>query len=161
VTILGKNLAGTKPNHSKKYLNLLGYTIYITNVSEDIWSVEQIEKAYRSRWYIEILFKGWKSNLNMKITIPDKYINQQRVEFFFYASLLMVTFLVIPIFLKAQKCGIKKKLKTCAFISQNTGLFINSKKWNYLLIEHILYSCVYESRNDRINSIAHLVDFAP
>ena len=45
-----------KANHSKEYLNLLGYTIYITNVSEDIWSIEQIEKAYRSRWYIEILF---------------------------------------------------------------------------------------------------------
>jgi hypothetical protein len=152
-------------NHSKKYLNLLGYTIYITNVSEDLWSVEQIEKAYRSRWYIEILFKGWKSNLNMKITIPEKYINQQRVEFFFYASLLMVNLLVIPIFFRAQKCGIKKKqyisiLKTCAFISQSIGLFINSIKWDYL-IDHIQYSCMYESRNDRINSIAHLVDFTP
>ena len=154
-----------KANHSKQYLNLLGYTIYITNVPEDIWSVEQIEKAYRSRWYIEILFKGWKSNLNIKISIPEKYINQQRVEFFFYASLLMVNLLVIPIFLKAQKWGIKKKqyisiLKTCAFISQNTGLFINSKNWNYL-IDIIQYSCVYEYRNDRENSIARLVDFDP
>ena len=101
----------------------------------------------------------------MKITIPERYINQQRVEFFFYASLLMVNLLVIPIFFRVQKCGIKKKkyisiLKTCAFISQNIGLFINLKKWDYL-IDHIHYSCMYESRNDRINSIAHLVDFAP
>lgn len=152
-------------NHSKNYLQMLGYTIYITNVPQDIWTVEQIDKAYRARWYIEILFKGWKSHLNMEITIPERYMNQQRVEFFFYANLLMINLLVMPVFLKAQKQVLKNEkyisiLKTCAFISQNMVLFITNTNWEPL-VDIIQYSCLYETRNDRTNSIALLMNYGP
>lgn len=155
-----------KANHSKEYLDLLGYTFFITNIPENIWSVQQIEKAYRSRWYIEILFKGWKSHLKVTLLIPERYINQIRVEFFFYASLLMVNLLVMPLFLKAQKWKKTKSiqnisiLKTCAFISQNIKLLTLEKNWLYL-ISYIQYSCVYEKRKSRINSIQLIMNFDP
>jgi hypothetical protein len=154
-----------KANHSKKYLDLLGYTLYITNIPKDIWSVKQVEKAYRSRWYIEILFKGWKSNLNMKVTIPERYLNQNRVEFFFYACLLMVNLLVIPLFLKAQKWKSKAKqnisiLKLCAFISHNIFTLTTERDWlnSTSLIQ---YACAYEKRKSRVNSIQLMMNSGP
>lgn len=69
-------------NHSQRYMDLLGYSLYITNVPRDVWTIKQIAEAYRCRWYIEILFKGWKSYLNIQINIPDRYMNKERAEFF-------------------------------------------------------------------------------
>ena len=154
-----------KANHSKEYLDLLGYTFFITNIPENIWSVQQVEKAYRSRWYIEILFKGWKSHLNVKMLIPERYINQVRVEFFFYSSLLMVNLLVMPLFLKAQKWKNKtiqniSILKTCTFISQNIRLLTHEKNW-LSLISYIQYACAYEKRKSRENSIQLVMNFDP
>lgn len=152
-------------NHSKEYYKLLGYTIYVTNVTKDIWSdIEMVETAYRSRWYIEILFKGWKSNLKIKMDISRQYIDKQRAELLYYASLLMVCTLVMPVFISAQKQVFKENqfisiLKTCAFINQQIEAFIQSKRLDKLL-EQIQYFCTYESRNDRNNAIENMYKLA-
>lgn len=152
-------------NHSKEYYNLLGYTIYVTNVSRDIWpDTEMIETAYRSRWYIEILFKGWKSNLKIKMDISRQYIDKQRAELLYYASLLMVCTLVMPVFISVQKQAFKENqfisiLKTCAFINHQIESFIKSKRLDRLL-DQILYFCTYESRNDRKNAIENMYKIA-
>jgi len=72
------------------------------------------------------------------VAVPEKYINKQRVEFYFYSCLLMVSILTLPIFLSAQKHAIKKN----KHIS-------------------ILKTCAYECRKDRVNAIAQPVDFSP
>jgi len=46
---------------SKKYLALLDWTIFITNVPSDMLSVKQVLLLYRVRWQIELVFKLWKS----------------------------------------------------------------------------------------------------
>ena len=149
-------------NHSKEYYKLLGYTIYITNVTKEIWpNDESVEIAYRSRWYIEILFKGWKSNLKIKLDVARQYIDQQRAELLCYGSLLMVCVLVMPIFINAHKHVIEKKrqisiLKTCAFINQHLGLILQSKSLG-MILDQIQYFCVYESRNDRQNAIENML----
>lgn len=149
-------------NHKKEYMELLGYTIYITNVPVEVWSIKQVEKAYRARWYIEILFKSWKSYLKMKNNIPARYITQNRAEFFFYASLLMVNVLVLPVFIKAYTKGLVEKkylsiLKTCDYISSNINIFLN--EYNHIwLINDIMRSCLYETRKSRINAIEYLTN---
>jgi hypothetical protein len=151
-----KNNRSKKTNHSKSYLQLLKYSIYITNVPKQVWKPKDVLQAYKSRWYIEILFKSWKSNLNMKNNIPDRYISVQRVEFYIYASLLMVTLLVMPIFILLEYQRKKKKLaisilKLCEYINQNIALIINMGINK--IIEQIEYYCCYESRRNRINAI--------
>ena len=147
-----------KSNHSKKYYKLLEYTFFITNVLDDIWSAEDISDAYRSRWYIETLFKGWKSNLKMKNNVPPKHITKTRVEFFIYASLLMTNILVLPVFLlvnKTVECTMKKSIsiiKLCSYISNNIALIIQNNSMENL-ISHAKYSCLYESRKSRKNSL--------
>lgn len=149
-------------NHSKEYYKILGYTIYVTNVPKGIWSdTESVETAYRSRWYIEILFKGWKSNLKIKMDISRQYVDKQRAELFYYASLLMVCALVMPVYINAQKQAFERKqyisiLKTCAFINQQIGVFIQSQRLGKIL-DQIQYFCTYESRNDRNNAIANML----
>ena len=137
---------------------MLGYTFFITNVSNDVWSAENIIDSYRSRWYIETLFKGWKSSLKMKNNIPQRYITKTRVEFFIYASLLMANILVLPVFIATTKVlnsSPKRNIsiiKLCAYISNNIAIIIHEDSLK-TLINKVKYSCLYESRIGRKNSI--------
>lgn len=151
-----KNNRSKSANHSKEYMHLLGYALYITNVPNEVWTPDDIVQAYKSRWYIEILFKGWKSNLKMQVNIPEKYMTKQRAEFFFYASLLMVNLLVMPIFSKVQLHSLSARnnisiMKLCAFLNQNIQLIIQSFDNN--MLNKIKYYCIYESRKNRINAM--------
>lgn len=55
--------AARKKGHTppKAYLELLAWSIYITNCSPEQLSAKQITAIYRVRWQIELLFKTWKS----------------------------------------------------------------------------------------------------
>ncbi|MGL4502292.1 MAG: IS4 family transposase, partial [Planktothrix sp.] len=52
---------------SKKQLALLEFALFVTNVSDSIWSAEVIGTIYRIRWQIELRFKEWKSLLSIHI----------------------------------------------------------------------------------------------
>ena len=51
--------------HNKEYMELLDWAIFITNIGTQVWGPKEILQGYRIRWHIEIIFKGWKSHLNM------------------------------------------------------------------------------------------------
>jgi hypothetical protein len=57
---------------SKEYRIKANYNIYITNVPEDVLPARQIIEAYRLRWQIELIFKTWKSNLDIHKIKPVK-----------------------------------------------------------------------------------------
>jgi len=143
-------------NHSKEYYLQLGYSMYITNVSSDIWTIDDVIESYKARWYIEIVFKAWKSHLKMKVIIPKAHINKQRVEFYLYSSLLFVNLIVMPVFRLAQKAGSSNNafisiLKLAAYINQNINLFISNQIAT--TFESINYFCTYETRRSRTNAI--------
>lgn len=46
---------------SDNTIELLGISIYITNIEEAVLSAEQVHEFYSFRWQIEIIFKTWKS----------------------------------------------------------------------------------------------------
>lgn len=151
-------------NHSKEYYKMLEYTCFITNVLCDVWSVEDISNAYRSRWYIETLFKAWKSSLKMRNNIPERYITKTRVEFFIYTSLLMTNILVLPTFIIATKSlGSETKknisiIKLCSYISNSIAIIIHDNSINNL-VDKVKYKCLYESRKDRKNFIELMQTF--
>ena len=94
----------------------------------------------------------------MKNNVPPKHITRTRVEFFIYASLLMTNILVLPVFLlvnKTVECTIKKSIsiiKLRSYISNNIALIIQNNSMENL-ISHAKYSCLYESRKSRKNSL--------
>ena len=148
-----------KSNHSKEYFLQLGYCIYITNVSREIWTIGDIIESYKARWYIEILFKGWKSHLKMKVNIPEAHMTKLRAEFYIYSSLLFVNIMIMPIFRLAQKERSSSKynisiLKICAYINQHLTSLIRNKRSN--TFGSVDYYCTYEIRESRNNAIQNM-----
>lgn len=47
---------------TEEYLELLGWTLFVTNCSAEELSWETVVVLYRARWQIELLFKLWKSH---------------------------------------------------------------------------------------------------
>ncbi|MGB0931089.1 MAG: IS4 family transposase [Chitinophagales bacterium] len=79
-------------NHSKEYLELLGWCIFITNVEEEVWAAEQVAEAYTMRWRIEIIFKCWKSKFNFAHLFEKKQsMTPARALISFYLLLAFLT----------------------------------------------------------------------
>lgn len=55
-----KELKSTPP---ADYLELLGWSIYLTTIGKETADAEKIFGLYKLRWRIEIIFKSWKSNM--------------------------------------------------------------------------------------------------
>ena len=87
-----KTLAAQKRYRSRKVsarrLKLCALNVYLTNLSADQWSADQIPQLYKIRWQIELIFKIWKSQLGLE-KIPR--MNKYRFECSLYAMLLYVT----------------------------------------------------------------------
>jgi hypothetical protein len=50
---------------TRQRLQLLGWNIFLTNVSRTLWPPEALVCLYRLRWRIEMIFKAWKSHLGL------------------------------------------------------------------------------------------------
>ncbi len=72
---------------SEGHLNLCDYVILITNIPSDMISSEVIGTIYRIRWTIELLFKTWKSQLNLQLNLKGYKVT--RIECFVYATLII------------------------------------------------------------------------
>jgi IS4 transposase len=73
---------------SEKNQKLLDWSIFITNIRENKLSNEQVMTIYRTRWQIELLFKLYKSQMNI-----DKLASRfkaGRVLCEFYAKLCAI-----------------------------------------------------------------------
>lgn len=84
-----------KANHSEEHMALLCWTILITNVPSSIWSVKQLLGVYVLRWRIEILFKAWKSSLNLDNILHVK-MKHNRFLITVYLSLLYIVLFCQP-----------------------------------------------------------------
>lgn len=59
-----KEVKGRNP--SAAVLELMGWTIFITNIEKEV-SFEELLQIYGLRWRIEIIFKAWKSNMDFAV----------------------------------------------------------------------------------------------
>jgi hypothetical protein len=50
---------------SKVHLELLAWNLFITNVPSTLWKTETVIKVYPIRWQVELIFKSWKSYLQL------------------------------------------------------------------------------------------------
>lgn len=89
----------SQANHSKAYFELLKWTIYVTNVSAEVWKKEEIMAAYRFRWHIEMVFKVWKSKFDLQELMDQAQIKKPiHAELFFYLFLLYLTLFYMAYF---------------------------------------------------------------
>jgi hypothetical protein len=52
-------------NPDQTHLALLGWSIFLTNVSPQVWDTWTVGLAYVVRWRIEIIFKSWKTHFKI------------------------------------------------------------------------------------------------
>jgi hypothetical protein len=73
---------------SQEYLELQGWTIFVTNCGEELLTWKEVVVLYRARWQIELLFKLWKSHNH--VAALEKGVSPQRQMAVLYAKLIGV-----------------------------------------------------------------------
>jgi hypothetical protein len=151
-----KNDRNAKAAHSEEYLELLGWTIFITNVEADVWGYKDIVRAYRCRWRIEIIFKCWKSSFKIdKFFDGKESISPPRVIITIYMMLVWLTMTLAWYGIFVERVYEKKgKLLSLIKFSE----FIKRDFWEVLLagkpdrfIEELARHDCYEKRKNRGN----------
>ena len=155
-----KNNRDRRCNPSKESLQLLGWSIFVTNVGRSIWEPSNILEVYAIRWRIEIIFKAWKSHLSLD-KIPQS-VNKNELEVYIYAHLLNITFFHV-FFDQLNRYMIRKHnkhismLKIAPLFDQITnyiflfGATFDSEQDENFLEKLILRHCCYEERIKRSN----------
>jgi hypothetical protein len=70
-----------------KHLFFLGWNLYITNVEKTILEAKSVGLVYKVRWYIELVFKSWKSYHGLTQVRGER---KERIECFIYGRLIMM-----------------------------------------------------------------------
>lgn len=77
---------------SQYYTEWCGYSIFITNIEETMFSGIMIIELYKIRWQIELVFKNFKSNIEINII---KGTNKHRIESLIYGKLITIVLIFI------------------------------------------------------------------
>jgi len=72
---------------SDEYKIKARYNLFITNTSQEQLSTKEIEKVYRLRWQIELVFKTWKSHVKIHKT---KKVKKERFECHLIAKIIWI-----------------------------------------------------------------------
>lgn len=145
-------------NHSPDYYELLGYSIYITNISPIQCNAEEIFQLYKLRWRIEIIFKSWKSCFSIEKIIHHQCTNAIRVKCIIYLMLLYIYLFHVVWWkycenkLKTGSKQVELSILKLANFFKNHFTQIITRKSDRQIIKQILTHCSYDKRNDRINS---------
>lgn len=81
---------GRTMSRGKKFC--LQFAIFVTNVPKDLLAAEVVGTVYRLRWEIELIFKRWKSQLEIDYL---KGINKNRIECLIWSRLCSVVIIEI------------------------------------------------------------------
>lgn len=71
-----------------KHLFFLGWNLHITNIEESILDTKSVGLVYKVRWYVELVFKSWKSYHGLTQVRGKR---KERIECFIYGRLIMMT----------------------------------------------------------------------
>ena len=89
---------------SKETYYLLGWNIFITSISGDILTPQQVYQYYSLRWHIEMMFKNWKSHSKLdKILSSCQGRNYVKPEALFYLCMCFMVLIYNPKFNHFQK----------------------------------------------------------
>lgn len=142
-------------NHSKEYYQWLRFNVYVTSVNDEVWNTEDVGKAYKVRWQIEIIFKSWKSGFNLQNVLHDGCTNVERVKVIIYLMLVFMCLVMKKIYVEYKNKIEKKSKKIISLLK--LSVMVNNYIKEFLTLpqkfleELIIKYCCYESRNDRAN----------
>jgi hypothetical protein len=88
----------SKVNHNQDYFELLKWEFFITNVPLKVLDSEQVSKVYKFRWFIEIVFKSWKSHFNFKNVLDNPEMSYYRTLITIVLMLIKITYSFMHLF---------------------------------------------------------------
>ncbi len=77
-------------NHSKAFMALLSWNIFITNADSTMMPFQQVSKLYSLRWRAEVLFKSWKSHMTLNSL---KNVGKRQIKTLLCAHLILTLLL--------------------------------------------------------------------
>jgi len=109
-----------------EYKQRCRFSLYLTNTSEKMLKAAEIGQLYRLRWQIELVFKTWKSLLNIH---KVKAVKKERLECHLIAKFIWILinwkiFRCIDMFIRHHS-----PYHACSMWK----FFKQAKKWNYAL----------------------------
>jgi hypothetical protein len=81
-----------KKEPSSSYVEWCNFSIFVTNIPETMFSGKMIIALYKIRWQIELLFKNFKSNIEINIL---KGTNKNRIESLLYGKLITIVVMFV------------------------------------------------------------------
>lgn len=89
-----------RKRYTDERLEFLGWDIFICSMNEI--DAKEIQKIYSLRWYIEIIFKSWKSGLKLEANLPRqlKYVNIAEAEI--YLQLINILLMLNPVLIQLR-----------------------------------------------------------
>ena len=140
----------------KKYLELLGWEIFITNVPPQVWSTEVACQVYGLRWRIETIFKAWKSHFRIADVTAG---SAHQIQIMLYARLLAICLFQTFFGLLADHFHLVHRrslslLRLSAFLAQHHWIVaaLTRTSDGLLLLEQLIAKhCCYAKRRDRLN----------
>ena len=153
-----------RANHSKEYFELLGWTLFVTNVPVQYWSCTDVLKAYRFRWRIEMIFKCWKSKWKLAQLFENKSsLSPARLVITCLLFLVFMILFFVPWmrffthFIFEQHHKYLSIFKFADFVKEHFWDLLSSKDLT-AFVPFLAYYCTYEKRNDRLNHLELLYD---
>ena len=143
-----------RANHSPEYYELLGWNLYITNVNRATWTTNQVCKAYRLRWRIEIIFRCWKSKLKIEQFFEKKQrFNPGGVILILYLALCWITLFFNKAYLfffeqaaKSKNVWISIEKFADYALSRASQLIYEDDLAPY--VNKVAYYCKYETKKE-------------
>jgi len=125
---------------SNNTIELLGISIYITNIKKEVLSTKQVHEFYSLRWQIEIIFKTWKSIVSIQVV---KLVKIERFQCQLYGKLILLLISSAVMF----------KMRT--FSLESKGLEASEIKTCEIVHEYInkLYFEIIKSPNEIFNTL--------
>jgi hypothetical protein len=149
-----------RANHDGRYqpspesLVLMGWNIFVTNVSAQVWPAHCLSPLYRLRWRIEMMFKAWKSHLGLR------QFNARSADLLRLSVMTKLLFCVLVYrFCNALELlgdgqrhvsllRLARIIGQCACAFATAVLHLTPKRW---LEHHLKSHLYYEKRKDRKN----------
>lgn len=86
----------TRCHPGKRQLKLLGWMIFITNISGEIWDKQKIRQIYRLRWRIEVVFNAFKGHFGIRSY--SYTASRYQIESIIYTRLIYILLLQIVVY---------------------------------------------------------------
>jgi len=138
--------------HDNKYMALLAWDIFVTNVPAQIWTASQARTVNQVRWRIECVFKTWKSHFKLN-ALPEG--TATRIKAHIYAALIFVTMFQKYCYKPVANAAYEKHnidisiIKLAQFIKEHSWLLLilpYNPQLKEAIVKQVLYHCKYDKR---------------